>query len=228
MPTTRCTSGGLRLPGTSFRSQAPAYAETARSLAGRATELYELATGASSAAGEQPVTRPNPQGLTGWDLSGPPWGSALLHPVVWFTGTQPVANLVQPAYDASNALWFSQGRAAQLRFSFWNRPFEGLAPFATAPLQRLYWALRTYRVSGATTPTATAITWNRGMGQSRETGVSQTFTTTANDSQVTSSTLWVAARPGWNTVYLEVRANASGTVHMLSAGCLQVLEKRSH
>lgn len=226
--TTRASSGGLRLPAGSFQSLAPAYAETARSLAGRANELYELASGESSAIGEQAITSPNPQGRTGWDMSGPPWGSALYHPVAWFTGRSTATNLIQPSFDAANALWFNSNRPATVRLHFWNRPHERLTPTAIAPLSRLYWLLRAVRIAGAGTPTATARTWNRRLGQRRETARTATLTMTAAESQVASTVLWVNAVSGWNTVHLELLANAAGTAYQLTSGCLQVLAKRSH
>lgn len=228
MPT-RVSSGGLRLPGTRFQSRAPAYAETARSLAGRAAELYELASGVSSAAGEPPITPLNPQGRIGWDLSGPPWGSALRHNVAWFSGRSATANLIQPDYDSTPGAFYNKNKPAIITLVFWNRPHESLSPWAVAPHARLYWVLRTVRVTGADTPTATARTWNRGCGQSPGTGQSETFTTTASESQVTSSSLWVAARPGWNTVHLEVSLpTTSASTHWLTAGALQVLSKRGY
>lgn len=226
--TTRVTSGGLRLPAASFTSQAPAYAETARSLAGRATELYELASGQSSATGEPPVTPPNPQGRTGWDLSGPPWGSALYHPVAGWSGRSSTANLIQPDTSAANDFWYTANRSAVISLRFWNRPHERLQPTAIAPLSRLYWFVRSTRISGTTTPTATAWTWNPRMGQRRATGQTATFTTTATDSTVLSTALWVNALPGWNTVYLEVLCDSGSTVNQLVSGCLQVLAKRTH
>lgn len=228
MPT-RVSSGGLRLGDTAFRSLAPAYAETARSLAGRATELHELATGVSSATGEPPVTAMNPQGRIGWDLSGPPWGSALRHNVAWFTGCPPTANLIQPDYDSTPELWFNKNKPATVTLHFWNRPHETLAPHAVAPHARLYWALRCVRVTGADLPTATMRSWNPRMAGRRETAQSDTFTTVAAETQVTSGTLYVPALSGWNTVILEVTVPpTSASTHWLTAGALQVLSKRGY
>jgi len=228
MPT-RVSSGGLRLGDGAFRGLAPGYAETARSLAGRATELYELAAGVSSATGEPPVTPLNPQGRVGWDLSGPPWGSALRHNVAWFSGRSADANLIQPDYDATPDLWFNQYKPALIKMRFWNRPFDSLSPHAVAPHARLYWVLRCTRISGADTPTATLVTWNRRFGQKRETGQTTTFATTATETQVTVTTLWVPAGPGWNTVYLEATLpTSSASTHLLTSGALQVLSKRGH
>lgn len=226
---TRVSSGGLLLGDGAFRGLAPAYAETARSLAGRATELYELATGVSSATGEPPVTALNPQGRVGWDLSGPPWGSALRHNVAWFSGRSADANLIQPDYDSTPDAWYNKNKPAVVKLHFWNRPHDSLSPWAVAPHARLYWVLRSVRVTGADTPTATLRTWNRRFGQTRETGQTETFTTPVSETQVTGITLWVPAGPGWNTVYLEVSLpTTSASTHQLTSGALQVLSKRGY
>lgn len=226
--TSRVTSGGLRLPDSAFTAQAPAYATAARSLAGRATELYEFATGQSSATGEPPITPPNPQGMTGWDLSGPPWGSALLHPVVGWSGTAPTTNLIQPDTSATSDLWYSESRPALVVVRFWNRPHERLTPTAVAPLARLHWRFASVRIAGTTTPTATARTWNPRVGQHRDTANALSFTTTSTETVITSSGLWVPAVPGWNSIYLEVLCSGGTTTHRLTNGCLQVVVKRSH
>lgn len=227
MPT-RASSGGLRLSDDAFQSEAPAYAEVARSLAGRAAELYELASGSPAAAGEGPLTRQNPQGLTGWDLSGPPWGSCILHPVTWFGGV-PNDGVGRHAPDITSAWdrWYSANRPALIKLRFWNRAHERLGPSAVAPLGRLYWALRSYRIAGTGTPTATARTWNPRLGQRRDTGDSATFTTTASDTVVLSgTTLGVATHPGWNTVLLEISLDTSGHTSVITCGSLSVRFKR--
>lgn len=229
MPT-RASSGGLRLGDGSFKSEAPAYAEVARSLAGRAAELYEFASGSAAATGEQPLTRPNPQGLTGWDLSGPPWGSAILHPVAWFSGV-PVDGVSKHTPDDS-ARWdrlYRSNKPALIQLRFWNRPYDRISPAATAPLSRLYWAIRSIRIAGATTPTATARTWNPRLGQKRDTGDSATFATVTVDSTVISgTTLHVNALPGWNTVFLEVSLDTAGHTSVITAGSLNVRVKRTN
>lgn len=230
---TRVTSGGLQLGDTAFRATAPALAETARSLAGRAHELYELATGSPIVAGEPAITRPNPQGLIGWDLSGPPWGSALTHPVVWFTGRSSDANLIQPDSDAGDRYRYTGSNSVSVSFRVWCRPFEQLKPEAVAPLSRLCWILRSYRVSGATTVTATASTWNPRFGGSLNdcnlTDNSQIqFTTTAAESNVVTTNLRVNVLPGWNRVHLHVSVGSGTTsVYQLTAGALVVDAKRA-
>lgn len=76
----------LFLPDDAFYSESAARAEIIRSLAGRARVLYELATGQNPFPNEPAATRRNPNGDLGVNLSGPPWGSAILHPIAWIGG----------------------------------------------------------------------------------------------------------------------------------------------
>jgi hypothetical protein len=228
----RISSGGLLLPPAAVRSEAPARAEIMRSLAGRAAELYELALGEACLGDNPPVTGPNPQGLTGWDLSGPPWGSALLHPVAWSSGRSPnTAVVIAPGHDDQTERKFGGSLGpAHVRFPFYLRPFDSLPEPSIAPYARLTLALRSYRISGATTPTATVRVWNAQAGQDREQAVSSTYTTTAADtSQTFSNTLKVTAVPGWNLLELELAvAPGDSSVHFLTSFLLYNVVKRTH
>ena len=224
----KSSSGGLRLPDSAVRSEAPAWAETARGLFGRVNEIYELAAGVAATEGEGALTPPNPQGLVGWDLSGPPWGSALRHSVAWCGGRSPdTATFIQPDNDSDSSRRYTQQRPALIFMLFYNRQHERITGSVPA-YARLYWVLRTYRVCGATTPTATAKSWNASLGETEETSPSSdTYTTTASDSQVLSSTLWVNCKPGWNRVALQVTTTDS-SVHYLTGFGLQNFVKRLH
>lgn len=224
----RVTAAGLRMPDSAFKSQAPAYAEVARSLAGRAADLYELATGEPAVAGESPLTPTNPQGLIGWDLSGPPWGSALRMPIAWFGGrSADTANSLRPAHVWRHPQAYSEEKPAIIHLRFWNRAHDKLGPTAIAPLSRLFWVLNIYRVAGTTTPSVVLRTWNPRLGQKRETAQTQTVTQTAAETRITSATLWVSALPGWNTVVLEASTTGAITGY-ITCGALQNLEKRTH
>jgi hypothetical protein len=228
----RISSGGLLLPPSAVRSESPARAETMRSLAGRAAELYEYALGEPCLDGHPPVTGPNPQGLTGWDLSGPPWGSALLHPVAWVSGRSPNAAvcLAPDHADQTERKFGGAIGPCHVRLPFYVRAHDSLPEPSAAPYARLALALRSYRISGATTPTATVRAWNAAAGQDREQAVSATYTTTAADtSQTFSNALKVSARPGWNQLEVEVSvAGGDSSVHFLTSLLLYQLVKRSH
>lgn len=228
----RISSGGMLLPPAAVRSEAPARAELMRSLAGRAAELYELALGESCLDNSPPVTAPNPQGLTGWDLSGPPWGSAVLHPVAWFSGRSPnTAVCLSPDHaDQVERQFGGATGPAHVRFPFYLRPFDSLPDPSIAPYARLALALRSYRISGATTPTATVRAWNAAAGQDREQAASSTYTTTAADtSQTFSNLLKVNAVPGWNVLEVEASiAPGDTSVHFLTSFLLYNVVKRTH
>lgn len=73
-----------RLLRSDVRSLAAALAKIPIALAGGARTLYELSAGESAEAGEPAATPRNPQGGTGVDRSGYPWGPAFRHPL-WST-----------------------------------------------------------------------------------------------------------------------------------------------
>jgi hypothetical protein len=79
------------------RSNRPAWAFIAESIAGRARWLYEMTTGQSLIANEQPRCGRNAAGLYGVDLSGPPFGSAFRHTVTTGTYVAPVAPWRRPS-----------------------------------------------------------------------------------------------------------------------------------
>lgn len=80
------TSSYPRYLGTpATRNWADATVEKARELAGKSRYLYELVAGEALDSAEAPVAV-NPQRLVGVDMSGPPWGSALFHPIATWGG----------------------------------------------------------------------------------------------------------------------------------------------
>ena len=107
-------------------AHAAARIEVPQSLAGRARYLWEMATGASAVDSEQAQVPVNPQGLLGFDMSGPPFGPCLLLPVAWWEGRSGAG--VQPTNQ-----WSSIGSAeAIVDWRIRNRPhverLDGLAP----------------------------------------------------------------------------------------------------
>lgn len=111
-------------------AHAAAKSDVPMSLAGRARHLWEMATGASAIAGEQASAPVNPQGLIGIDMSGPPFGPALLLPVAWWEGRSGAG--VQPTNQ-----WSTIGALAiSSDWTIWNRPHTQFLDGA-APLQQL-------------------------------------------------------------------------------------------
>jgi hypothetical protein len=85
----RFISSRIGLSDDDVQSLAPAHAKIVKSLAGRVRLLAELATGQSIIDGEPPMAPPNPdRDSCGVNFTGPPWGSAWLHPLWWRGGTR--------------------------------------------------------------------------------------------------------------------------------------------
>ncbi len=75
------------------RSHAPMDAETFKLLAGRPKWLYEMATGESGGdTAHEPSAQRAPSGRLGHDHSGPPYGSALQHPLFSYGASQTGSN----------------------------------------------------------------------------------------------------------------------------------------
>jgi hypothetical protein len=131
------------LADSAFRSESVLYAEAMRSLASRTALAQELSSGA--AAGSRPIAGYNPQGTLGIDLSGPPWGSAILHPVATAggrnttSGTTGERHVVEGIYDTEKVVgpWM-----------FWNRPHARLPYPSVAPYSRLFLGFTAYLASG--------------------------------------------------------------------------------
>ena len=231
MPT-RISSGGVLLPPNRVRSQSAATAEVIRSLAGRAAELYELATGEPCLADHPPVTSKNPQGLTGWDWSGPPWGSAVLHSVAWMSTADASANVHAPDVTDQTERVFSGdganvGRVAHISMRLWCRPHDLLPSPYVAPYSRVTVALRAHRLTGGTTPVATCKVWNNAL-QTVDQAASQTFTTAATETtHQFGNTLKVPVQSGWNVVQLELTTTGA-TSHYVDSVLLYISVKRSH
>jgi hypothetical protein len=231
MPT-RISSGGVLLPSERVRSQSVAAAEVIRSLAGRAAELYEYATGESCLTDHPPITPSNPQGLTGWDWSGPPWGSAVLHPIAWVSNTACSTGAFAPDITDQTERRFGLSYApARIVMRAYIRPHDILPSPSVAPYSRVCVAIRTERISGTTTPTATIRAWNEAL-QTQDQAATASFTTTISEStQQFANNLKVPVRPGdVNSVTLEIQVNGTGdtSAHYVSSVLLYNSVKRSH
>lgn len=229
----RITSGGVLLPPSKVRSESPCTAELIRSLAGRAAELYEYALGEPVLDGHPPVTASNPQGLTGWDWSGPPWGSAVLHPVAWLSGRSPdAAAFLAPDITDQTERLFGRSSPAIIRFPIYVRPFDKLPEPSVAPYGKLAVAIRTHRVSGATTPTATVRVYNPTAGVPREQAVTGNFATTATETtQTFANALRVPTVGGTvNAIVLEIVVDGTtdASQHYVDSAILATVVKRSH
>lgn len=205
-------------------SLADARSEMARSLVGRARVLNELVDGRSMVANEPAALPPNPQGLVGLDMSGPPWGSAWRHPVCWFGGRGTDVSTVQqrtkhtPLIHAAGA-----PRSVAGPWSVWVRPFESLpAPFA-APYAALYLWLRARVRSGTATLTITvSVADDESMQGARTVSTTVALTTTMTAFQ--PGALALVDEGGRRFITVDILTNA-GTAEV-ECGALGVLDKR--
>lgn len=218
---------GLALPDSSVRSLSPADAEVARGLAGGSRELWELAKGVSAVEGEPPVTPTNPQGGVGWEWSGPPWGSAPLHPIAWqCLCVQASSDLSQPAPRL-----VITDRGVAWTWDLWVRPHDLLPAPHVAPYSRGCIALRSYRTAGATTPTVTIRARSLfPLFQGDAEGQSDTFTgpTGTEASEQFGNTFYVDLVPGRNVLGFRADHASSSVEIAITSMLLYNVAKRSH
>lgn len=206
----------LWLKDTQVCALAHGRAEIARGLAGKARWLTELVDGQSAVAGEPPVTPPNPQGLVGLDMSGPPWGSAWRHPVAWAGGRGTDSTSWQG--PAKHTLLIHTAGRRPVGLTPWhvrNRCHEVLPAGYSAPYSRLQVLLRA-RVQSAT---ATLTVRGRVDDEPLVTLGTCSLTTTMTAFAMTTARLVL---PGGgqeaHRVYIEVETSA-GTAEV---GCISI------
>jgi hypothetical protein len=199
------------------RTHAPMYSETAVSLVGRARLAWELAHGASAVAGEPPAIAPNAQGLTGIDMSGPPFGPCLLLPVASMSFQSPNAATPKSPVDAIDSL---TPKVLPL-IHFWNRPHavrtDGLSPLSR--LQVLILASRT----GSGTSTFTWTIENLATTDRISSSLVVTSNGTSNHTLGT-----VACAPGRNTLRVAVFRDGGSRVWQWRSLMVYVGAKRLH
>jgi hypothetical protein len=200
------------------KSNAPALAVIAQSLAGRVRYLYELATGVPAIAADGIVTPTNPQGRAGVDRSGPPWGDALQHPLWIYEGTGASTNL----YGEEAIMSFTTTGEKQLTTAkLIVRPFQQ-APLT--PYSRGLLVVRGIRTAGAGTASATI----RIYGAEGQAGPSQSTTLTMSTAGITSSgEAYTPLIPGYQERIIEIEATASVAFDIVLMSINQVA-RRSH
>jgi len=204
--------GTLLFPAiAATKDQAPCLAEVGQALSGKARYLYEIAAGNSAVASEDPVVPANPQGLTGVDLSGPPWGSAILRPVALFGGTASNANLQAP-----NRKLLATADGSVYDFALWVRPHSPMSDGYLPPEGTFGLLLRAYAASG--TPTLTVTATDDYGSQAEALALSTTETNFA------PSIYW-RARPQGGLQYLRLILTCASTAYV-TAAALCVATKR--
>jgi hypothetical protein len=205
------------------RSLARADASTIRSLAGRPRWLEEMTSGKSAVDDEEPFAGTNPQGLVGVDLSGPPFGSAILHPIAWYSGILNTLVIAPPGpLDSIPA--GTKGAISPWRI--WVRPHAKLPLPSVAPYSRGLVVLRAHRVGGVDgTVTVSA----RQLGDDVSATKTGTFTVTTTETAFAlASTFWVPFKPGSNDIELTVEHSISGALVTIDSLVIYNGQKRSH
>jgi hypothetical protein len=194
-----------------------------RTLAGRTRWLEEMTSGKSAVDDEEPFAGTNPQGLVGVDLSGPPFGSAVLHPIAWYSGILSAAVIAPPGPLDSIP---SDGKGVLSPWRIWVRPHAQLPSPSAAPYSRGFVALRAHRVGGLNgTVTVTA----RQLGADPSTIKTATFTVTgAEDVVALSSAFWVPLLPGSNDVEITVSHSIGSALVTIDSLMIYNGVKRSH
>ena len=218
--------GALEFRGAfDYRTESRASSGMIRSLAARTRYLEELTSGKSAVDDERPCTPPNPQGLTGIDLSGPPWGSAIWHPIFASTGIN-TASMQQPTQSLllRDGLVSGIDIYASLRMRFWVRPFDrfrgGVAPYSRGLI-----VVRSHGdAATATTVTVKAI----GSGQPASQAQVGTYSnaSTSTTSNVLSS--WLDLQPGDNNALLVFQKSGGAPTITIDSVTVYQGVKRSH
>ena len=208
--------------------QAPgaAMATFVRSLAGGAAYLHELVSGRAVSSDSQ-VTPPNPQGEIGVDLSGPPWGSAVRHPIAWCGGMLPSSAI---GYGAGAVLRAPAGQRGSITVVFWVRPFEALQSPGIAPYSIGVVSMTGHRGAGASvTVGLDARNLATSVGVVLPVATNQTALSVTEAVIVpVSGDLTVPLVPGWNTIVIGVDARIATFDAYIDSLVINQIQKRSH
>lgn len=196
------------------RSTSIARNKIARSLAGRLRHLYELATGVSAIADEAAKSGTNPDGKTGANRRGFPWGPAFQHPL-WIGDGNFVASALQN--ERPWAIMTSSSAAKSWRITVIVPRFTERSK---TPYSRGYFSCRALAASASSTTSTVTIVCN-GRTQSASVTVSSTTDTTV------SPDLWAELRPGVNIIDLTI-GPASGVDITFASVALNQIVERSH
>lgn len=214
--------GLLYAKDSAARSLSTAQSLLIRALVAKPAALYELATGASALGGTESCTPKNPQRLLGVDLSGPPWGPAILHPIMAFPGLKAAASVQAPASSLATILPIATGGIGVLRAHIWQRPHDNLPAPHVAPYSRGLVALRAHAAAaGSTTVTVRATRPARAgvvSASDQPTGdtaevLNQTTFTVASVTETTfvlGAAFWIPLVPGDNTITLAFTHTTAG------------------
>ena len=194
------------------RSTAIARNKIARSLAGRLRLLYELATGAPAVAGETAKSGTNPDGKTGVNRRGFPWGPAFQHPLWIGEG-----RFSTSAMDGERPWAVMTSTSAERAWRI-----EVMVPRFTerakTPYSRGYFSASVAAAAATSTTCVVTMTCN-GRTQSANITLATTADTTVEPS------LWAELRPGINTIELTIGPASGATITFASAVINQIVER---
>ena len=196
------------------RSVAVARNKIARSLAGRLRLLYELASGVTAVAGETAKSGTNPDGKTGVNRRGFPWGPAFQHPL-WVGEGVHVASAIDGERPWVVMTSSSTPRSWDLIIAVPRFTERRLTPYS-----RGYFSCR---VLGAAATSSTCVVTLTANGRTQSADVT---VATTSDASV-SPDVWAELRPGINFVTLTI-GPASGVDLTFASVALNQMVERTH
>lgn len=217
----------LWLTDAQVKSEAKAKLEVVQGLAGRAHILHELATG--QVVGGSPVTPPNPQGMVGCDMSGPPWGSAHLHTIASMGGMLPASG----SFTSRPSSYFpltdiTSERLYGIDWKIWVRPFDPLPSPGIAPFSRAYLLMSGYNSSAVARNLAIYGFSNYERFDDAVSIAVATNATATDDAYTVGQGFYVRLRPGHNVVKLRFRTDTTSGTFTITKLMLYHGVKRSH
>ena len=207
-----------RLLRSDVRSLAAALAKIPIALAGGARTLYELASGESADDGPAATPR-NPQGTTGVDRSGYPWGPAFRHPLWSSTGgLAPSGNV----FGEKNLIdVVAMGTTETRDIEVYVRPF---VLRTGTPYSRGYLTLRVRSSSGSAVSATVTLARADSVAQPQTYSLSTSSTTGNTKSDV----LYIALSPGLNRLALSFKNDDTGDDLIVEHAALNQIVTRTH
>lgn len=205
------------------RSHAPGRAEIPASLAGRALALVEWVQGKGAVSNEAPGIPRNPQGLYGHDHSGPPYGTAIRHPMAVMGGNNGTAWTRRTGAGIQFQPFIVGGstqRILSVRCPLWVRAFS---PSEKAPYSRAYLRFRALNTSAGTITLTVRV---RHPGGSTETGTVSVSTTSFVSYALAAP--FLRLEPGEHVLDISFSSSSTSILTRLSGLSVGQTALRSH
>lgn len=186
-----------------------------RGMAGMTRFLHELVAGKSVVDGEPPVVGTGPSGEVGVDLSGPPWGPALLHSIASWSGIAADVDVIEPStpWEITNVSGLPTFRRTG-PWPIWVRPFE-FVDGVDVPYSRGLLSIRAHNTGVSTSLIVRARSLTLGESYAAVTtrghGLSTLAVTSTTETTFSPTDIYLNLVPGLNVVELEFfTSTASG------------------